>query len=217
MKASELRMMIRKIVAEEIRQLAPVIVEEFLTEKYLKTIVEKRVAPVAKPKKKSELSELLTQNDDDGDVEDRIPRPPETEHDGIYQNKGPIGVAEQSARVRNKLLAADNPWSMIYEGVKPIAGDVSPEDFESVPERAPTQSRMASALSPTQQQFGEEGVPVDKLPGFSNRMQAILRKTEQRASNNGPMKSTESAEERRLAEHRRKLDEQVVGPRPMVK
>lgn len=216
MKKSELREMISAIVAEEIRKLAPVIVEEFLTEKYLRTIVEKRTTAPVRDKKKSGLSELLTQNDDDGDVEDRIPRPPENEHDGVYQNKGPQSVAEQSARVRNKLLAPDNPWSMIYEGVKPIAGDVRPEDFASVPEQS-APARPTAGLSPTQQQFGEGGVPIDKLPGFANRMQAILRKTEQRSANNGPMKNTESAEERRLAEMRRKLDEQVVAPKPMVK
>jgi hypothetical protein len=198
MTKSELRQMISRIVEDEIRKLAPVIVEEFLTEKYLGMIVEKKMSRGRRP---SSLDELMA-NDTDDDQENRIPEPPEADHDGVYNGKVRMNQPEG---VVNKLLSPENPWSGLFEGVRPIGG--------SQPTSSP-----APVASPgiSEQQFGPSGVPIDKLPGFSDRMRQIMGATNKRDSSHSAIPQSASAEERRLAEHRARLDQRVVNTPKVV-
>lgn len=172
--------MISKIVEQEIRELAPQIVEEFLTEKYLNTLVERKTT-----RRSSKLEELMANDTDDAD-EDRIPVPPKNTHDGVYQNK----MQTPQSEVVSRLLSNENPWSMVYEGTHPIAGESSPQPSHG---------------------FGPEGVPIEKLDGFTEKMRLMSEKLNKGASTRGPMQQSQSAEERRLAEYRAKLDQKVVN------
>lgn len=186
MKASDLRKMIRTMVKEELTQLAPVIVEEFLTEKYLKTIVERQVR--ARPG----LSERLT-TEPASPEEDEIPEPPESEHLGIYTDRG----HSMRNEVVNRLISS-SPMSFIYEDVKPIASQTSEGE-----------------VSMAEQKFGPGGVPIDKIDGFADRMKQLMNGANKVATARSEVRSQDIAsEERRLARIRAELDAQVVAPRP---
>lgn len=117
MKTSELREIIRRLVREELTKLAPLVVEEFLTEKYLKTIVERNV-------KSSNLAERLASELAPSD-ENETPEPPENDHLGIYNDRPPI----QNESVRR--LLSSSQMANVYEGVKPIPSQQSPILSES--------------------------------------------------------------------------------------
>lgn len=119
MKASELREMIRTIVAEELRHALPL----FLSEMYVKKIVAEHVSvPVVREKKRSagrNLAESLGMEDD---AEIFQPRPAQKQ----------VSREQLREKFRKSILddPEQNPMAALYEGTMPI--DESAES-EGVP------------------------------------------------------------------------------------
>lgn len=187
MKKSELRQMIHEIVAEEIRQILPGVLSEMYLRSVAGDVLREEGAPRA-PAPRTELpgADAGRRRLRDAIMGDEPPAPLDNPTRGIYEPKGP----PQRNEVVNKLIAGNEH---IYEGVQPIRSD----------------SSVPGALAvPNMPQFGEEGIPVDKIPGFSDRMKELM------GASSSPRTSiplSPEAEERRLAEKRRKLDEMKVG------
>lgn len=112
--AKALVSLIRTVVREEVERIAPKIVQEHLSERYIKKLLSEKTQ--SSPRRMQEL--LAT----DTDMEEEVtPEPPENDDRGIYAPTAPV----RNEGKTNVLLSDDNPFRAIYEGVSPI-GQSSP-------------------------------------------------------------------------------------------
>lgn len=143
MKASQLRELISKMIREEVRKQLPAMVESVLTERYLRHLVTEQASSAMaathhRRPSSNKLSEVIDEQDEE------IPQPLANTQADMYR----AGV---QTRKESKLLAPDNPFREIYEGVEPalehapMPNEVPLErlgfDFERM-------AKLASAPSP---------------------------------------------------------------------
>ncbi len=201
-KGSELGIVIRQIVREELVKLLPTLISECLAERYLKRVVaEATAARPARPP--SKLQELM-QGDAEAetDWEEETPKAMENEHQGIYH---------QSPLVRGKSAAPNE--SVRREMLAKVMGGMPADIFEGVNTGHMVTGEKAAAgggnspvmLSETQQQFGEEGVPLEMLTkmagtNFGKIKEAVEAPTPQAADETYEMKM------RQLEMRRKALD-----------
>lgn len=206
-----IKMMVQETIREEVKKVLPGLVAEALAERYLKKVMAEVVRPVSK-KNPSNLRELM-QGDNEEDWEEEVPEALENDHQGIYHQsplvRGKGGSKNES--VRREMLAkvyGEDPESALRdpreqreEAVSRIAQGNSElaAMFEGTRPVVPEAMAGGAAMGETQQQFGEEGVPLDFLGKIGVNFGNIKRNLE----GNVPAAAKERVDEdqaRRLAQ-----------------
>lgn len=201
-KGSELGIVIRQIVKEELVKLLPVLISECLAERYLKKVVAEATAG-RRPAPASKLQELMTGDAEaETDWEEETPKAMPNEHQGIYH---------QSPLVRGKSSAANE--AVRREMLSKVMGGMPQDLFEGLDTgnmiagaaAANGQGASPVMLSETQQKFGEEGVPLDMITKLAGTNFGKVKETAAIPAP-APMNETYEMKMRELEARRKALD-----------
>ena len=150
MTKTELREMMRCIVAEEISKQLPRIAEKFLAESFLKKIVAETVSRAIGGRRLAEES-----GDAKGVDEDEIPEILDNDDDSIYQESPLVHKADESKSLVSRLMR-NNPLAHLYEGTRPISNDVT--------------QQLSS---------GRPDIPLEAVTSDASRFGEIFKRTQQ--------------------------------------
>jgi hypothetical protein len=175
--AADFGKFVRKVVREELERALPTAINEVLSEKYMRRLVQENIGSARR--NGSSLSEVLSADDEGPEDQNETPEPLRNSSKGIYstspltRGKEDAGNIDESRRreLLNKVFGDGVPD--FFEGTKPVAGE----------------QKGGAMLGETQQRFGAEGVPTDMLAKLGvnfERMSETIERTAKPSSTEVP-------------------------------